>query len=115
MPKDQGNKKEKRVRACYAPDHDAALQMAAVLKTQGIDAEVQGGVRDIYQVGGSVVGEEIMVLPDDLARAQEILGQMTGSDQTAAEPEKSAKKTALGLAAAAVLLVILLLIRGFLF
>ena len=59
------SKKKDLIRACYAPDARSAQQMIAVLEQYGIHAEKRGGVRDIYRIGGDVVGEEIMVDPAD--------------------------------------------------
>ena len=78
----------------------------------GISAVKRGGVKDIYRIGGDVVGEEIMVAPEDLSSAREILQQMTGNDAPTAEPSRSAVKTVISLGAAVVLFIILLLIRG---
>lgn len=105
-------KRKDLIRACYAPDAEAASQMIAVLAQYGIDACRQGGVKDIYRIGGDIVGEEIMVAPEDLENAKQILQQMTGDDTPAAEPSGSIVKTVLSLGAAAILFVLLLLIRG---
>ena len=59
-----------------------------------------------------MVGEEIMVAPEDLSSARDILQQMTGDDAPAAQPSRSVAKTVISLLAAAALFVLLLLIRG---
>ncbi len=100
------------VRAAYAPDGPGADKMLAALKAQGIDAFRQGGVKDIYKVGGDVFGEEIMVDPENLSKAQEILVQVTGTSSPESKRSFSLKTTILCLAAAAVLLVVLLVLRG---
>ena len=110
-----GNEKAKDlIRACYAPDAPGADQMIAVLEQHGIHAVKRGGVKDIYRIGGDVVGQEIMVAPEDLASAKEILQQMTGDDSPTAEPSRSVTKAVLSLGAAVILLIVLLLIRGLL-
>ena len=86
------SKRKDLIRACYAPDARSAEQMIAVLE--------------------QVVGEEIMVAPEDLSSAREILQQMTGNDAPTAEPSRSAVKTVISLGAAVLLFIILLLIRG---
>ena len=106
------DKQKHYVRAAYAPDGPAALSMISLLEEHGIDAFRKGGVKDIYKIGGDVFGEEIMVAPEDLAKAQ-ILLQQTDTAGTDPSPKTvSVKKTVLCLAAAAVLFVILLLLRG---
>ncbi len=105
-------KRKDLIRACYAPDRQSADQMIAVLGQYGISAVRSGGVKDIYRIGGDVVGEEIMVTPEDLPQAREILQQMTGDDTPAAQPSKSVAKTVISLLAAAALFILLLLIRG---
>ena len=105
-------KRKDLIRACYAPDAHSADQMTAVLEQYGIHAVRHGGVKDIYRIDGDIVGEEIMVPPEDLSSAREILQQMTGDDTPSAEPSKSIRKTVLSLAAAACLLILLILIRG---
>ncbi len=110
MAKDE--KKKQYVRAAYAPDGPGAQKMLDALNEQGIDAFRQGGIKDIYKVGGDVFGEEIMVDPQDLARAQELLSQVTGTDSPPAKRSVSVKTTVLCLFGAAVLLVVLLIIRG---
>lgn len=106
------SKRKDLIRACYAPDRSSADQMIAVLQQYGISAVRSGGVKDIYRIGGDVVGEEILVTPEDLPQAREILQQMTGDDTPTAEPSRSVAKTVISLAAAAVLFILLLLIRG---
>ena len=106
------SKRKDLIRASYAPDARSADQMSAVLEQYGISAVKRGGVKDIYRIGGDVVGEEIMVAPEDLSSAREILQQMTGNDAPTAEPSRSAVKTVISLGAAVVLFIILLLIRG---
>ena len=106
------SKKKDLIRACYAPDARSAQQMIAVLEQYGIHAEKRGGVRDIYRIGGDVVGEEIMVDPADLSAAKDILQQMTGDDTPTAEVSGSVTRTILSLGAAVILLIILILIRG---
>ena len=100
------------VRACYAPDARSAEQMTAVLQQYGIHAVRHGGVKDIYRVGGDIVGEEILVSPEDLPAAKDILRRMTGDDTPTAEPSRSVSKTVLSLGAAVILFILLLLIRG---
>lgn len=100
------------VRAAYAPDGPSALSMVALLGEHGIDAYRQGGVKDIYKIGGDVFGEEIMVDPENLAQAQELL-QQAGVDQPQpVQKPVSIRHTVLILLAAFVLFVILLLLRG---
>ena len=106
------SKRKDLIRACYAPDARSADQMIAVLEQYGISAVKRGGVKDIYRIGGDVVGEEIMVAPEDLSSAREILQQMTGNDAPTAEPSRSPVKTVISLGAAVLLFIILLLIRG---
>ena len=114
MPETTMPEKEKKkhyVRAAYAPDGPGALSMIEQLSQNGIDAFRQGGVKDIYKVGGDIFGEEIMVAPEDLQRARELMSQspLPPSDV----PRRvSVKKTILSLLAAAGLLVILLFLRG---
>ncbi len=110
MAKDE-NKKH-YVRVAYAPDGQSALNMIALLEEHGIDSFRQGGVKDIYKVGGDIFGEEIMVDPENLYTAQELLAQMPGSASPPAQKKTSVKKTVLSLLAAAALLVVLLILRG---
>ncbi len=110
MAKDE-NKKQ-YVRVAYAPDGQSALDMITVLKENGIDAFRQGGVKDIYKVGGDICGEEIMVDPEELSRAQELLAQRPGAASPPAEKTTSAKKTFLSMLGAAALLVVLLILKG---
>ncbi len=105
-------KKKQYVRAAYAPDGPGAEQMIAALREQGIDSYRQGGVKDIYKVGGDVFGEEIMVDPQDLLRAQEILSQVTGTNSPPANKKVSIKTTILCLLGALILLIVLLILRG---
>lgn len=100
------------VRAAYAPDGPTAVSMTGLLKEHGIDAFLQGGVKDIYKVGGDVFGEEIMVAPENLLQAQELLKQYPGSDSSAPPKPTSAKRTVTALLAAVVLFMILLFLRG---
>ena len=106
------SKRKDLIRAYYAPDARSAEQMIAGLEQYGISAVKRGGVKDIYRIGGDVVGEEIMVAPEDLSSAREILQQMTGNDAPTAEPSRSSVKTVISLGAAVLLFIILLLIRG---
>lgn len=108
-------KQKALVRAAYAPDRPSAEQMIAVLEQFGIQARKQGGVKDIYRIGGDVMGEEIMVLPEDLDRAREILRQMTGDSSPEAKPSRSVRTTVLSLLGAAVLFAVVLALRGLLF
>ena len=108
----ESSKKKDLIRVCYAPDGRSAEQMIAVLEQYGIHAVRHGGVKDIYRIGGDIVGEEIMVDPADLPAAKDILQQMTGNDAPTAEPSRSAVKTVISLGAAVLLFIILLLIRG---
>lgn len=110
MAKDENRKHY--VRAAYAPDGPGAEKMIDALKEQGIDAFRQGGIKDIYKVGGDVIGEEIMVDPENLKRSQELLSQVTGIDNPQPKKSVSVKTTILCLLAAAILLVVLLFIRG---
>ncbi len=112
MAKDDNEKRKHYVRAAYAPDGPGAAQMLEILETHGIDAFRHGGIKDIYKIGGDVVGEEIMVDPEDLPRAKELLGEMSGEDQSEPKPKPSMKTTFLSLLAAVILLIILLIIRG---
>lgn len=112
MAKDDNEKRKHYVRAAYAPDGPGAEQMLAILEAQGIDAYRHGGIKDIYKIGGDVVGEEIMVDPGDLSRAKELLCQISGEDQSEPKPKPSMKTTFLSLLAAVILLIILLMIRG---
>ena len=100
------------VRAAYAPDGPGALAMIDLLKEHGIDARKQGGVKDIYQIGGDVFGEEIMVAPEDLQKAQELLNQ-TGPELHQGIPKQvQTRRTILSLLAAGILFVILLFLRA---
>lgn len=100
------------VRAAYAPDGPGALAMVSLLKENGIDAFRQGGVRDIYKIGGDIFGEEIMVEPENLSRARELLHNSGADIPPAAKETSSPKKAFLSLAAAAVLFFVLLFLRG---
>lgn len=106
------SKRKDLIRACYAPDARSADQMIAVLGQYGISAVKRGGVKDIYRIGGDVIGEEIMVTPEDLPAARQVLQQMTGNDTPTAEPSRSPVRTVLSLGAAVLLLIVLLVIRG---
>ncbi len=106
------NKNSRYVRAAYAPDASGAEQMIAVLKQYDIEAFRQGGVKDIYKIGGDICGEEIMVSPEDLSAAQDILCRMTGDTSPSPKRSVSVKTTVLSLLAAAALLIVLLLLRG---
>ena len=115
MPEIELSEKEKRtryVRAAYAADGPGALSMIALLKENGIDAIRQGGTKDIYKIGGDVFGEEIMVAPENLHRAQELLQQFTGPASAPVSGPASVKKTLLALAAALILFFVLLFLRG---
>ena len=110
-----GSDKEKQkhyVRAAYAPDGPGADAMIALLAEHGIDAVKQGGVKDIYKIGGDVFGEEIMVSPEDLGRAQILLQQPQAAGKAPDPKSTSGKKAVLSLIAAAILFVILLFLRG---
>ena len=114
MPEARMPEKEKKkhyVRAAYAPDGPGALSMIELLSEHGIDAFRQGGVKDIYKVGGDIFGEEIMVAPEDLQKAQELLSQNPAPPSDVPR-RTSVKKMILSLLAAAVLLVVLLFLRG---
>lgn len=106
------NDQKHYVRAAYAPDGPSAVSMTALLEEHGIDAFRKGGVKDIYKIGGDVFGEEIMVAPDNLQRAQELLQQYPGSRPPAPSTPFSWKKTILALLAALVLFIVLLFLRG---
>ncbi len=108
----ESSKKKDLIRVCYAPDGRSAEQMIAVLEQYGIHAVRHGGVKDIYRIGGDIVGEEIMVDPADLPAAKDILQQMTGDDTPTAEASDSVARTVLSLGAAVILFIILILIRG---
>ncbi len=108
----ESKKNSRYVRAAYAPDASGAEQMIAVLKQYGIEAFRQGGVKDIYKIGGDICGEEIMVSEEDLSAAQDILRRMTGDTSPSSKPSVSIKTTVLCLLAAAALLAVLLLLRG---
>ena len=103
---------KKYVRAAYAPDGPGALKMISLLEENGIDAFRQGGVKDIYKVGGDVFGEEIMVDPKNLAKARELLQPGGAAQPGTTQRNASVKKTMLSLLASAVLLMILLFLRG---
>lgn len=105
------NMRKHYVRAAYAPDGPGALAMISLLEENGIDAFRQGGIKDIYKIGGDICGEEIMVDPVNLERAQELLGQPVGKNSYVPKPA-SVRKTLLSLLASAALFVILLLLRG---
>lgn len=60
------------VRAAYAANTIEADQMIDILQQNGIIARKQGGIKDIY-MGGSAMGEEIMVPAGSLEQAVEIL------------------------------------------
>ena len=108
--------KEKRkhyVRAAYAPDGPGALSMISLLEEHGIDAYRQGGVKDIYKIGGDICGEEIMVDPENLLKARELLDQ--SQEPVVPSRPSSFRNTVLSLLAAFVLLIILLFLRGILF
>lgn len=100
------------VRAAYAPDGSTALSMTALLNEHGIDAYRQGGVKDIYKIGGDVFGEEIMVDPENLSRAQELLQQIGVNQPQPVQKPVSVRRTVLILLAAFFLFIILLLLRG---
>lgn len=104
--------KKHYVRAAYAPDGPTAVSMTDLLKEYGIDSFRQGGVKDIYKVGGDIFGEEIMVAPEDLLKAQELLEQYPGSGPAAPSGPVSVKQTVLALLAGIVLFLILLFLRG---
>jgi len=108
------DKKKHYVRAAYAPDGPGALAMIELLKDHGIDAFRQGGVKDIYKIGGDIFGEEIMVDPEDLPEAQRLLGSAeAGKPAPATEAKKASKtKALLCLLAAAALFAVLLFLRG---
>lgn len=108
----QTDQKKHYVRVAYAPDGPGALRMTALLQEHGIDAFRQGGVKDIYKIGGDICGEEIMVAPEDLERAQDVLGQFSGTGALPAPKKGSLKKAILSLVFAAVLLAVLLFLRG---
>jgi|GEM_PF-3470423 hypothetical protein len=106
------DKKKHYVRAAYAPDGPGALAMIELLKDHGIDAFRQGGVKDIYKIGGDIFGEEIMVDPEDLSEAQRLLGSAEAG-KPASEAKKASKtKALLCLLAAAALFAVLLFLRG---
>ena len=114
MSEAEKTEKEKRksyVRAAYAPDGPGALAMIETLSEHGIDAYRRGGVKDIYKVGGDIFGEEIMVAPEDLSVALELLSPDTPPPSEEPRPA-SVKKTILSLLAAAILLLVLLFLRG---
>jgi hypothetical protein len=103
------------VRAAYAPDGPGAASMIEVLREHGIDSFRQGGTKDIYKIGGDIFGEEIMVPPEDLSRAQELLHASPDKDKLTAGTQnrgRQMKKALLSLLAAAVLLAVLLFLRG---
>ena len=106
------DKKKHYVRAAYAPDGPGALAMIELLKDHGIDAFRQGGVKDIYKIGGEIFGEEIMVDPKNLAKARELLQPGGAAQPGTTQRNASVKKTMLSLLASAVLLMILLFLRG---
>lgn len=104
-------KRTARVRVMYAPSRDAAQQMIAVLKLHGIDAVLEGGVKDIYSID-DVSGEEIMVLPEDLEQARDLLSEMTGSPIQEPAEESSGKKAVISIILASAALLLLFLLRG---
>ena len=106
------NTQKNYVRAAYAPDGPSAEDMLALLEENGINAFRRGGVKDIYKVGGDIFGEEIMVAPENLQHAQELLQQYPGSEPPIPSGPVSIKKTVLALLAALILFVVLLFLRG---
>lgn len=110
--KEEKSRRKGYVRAAYAPDGPKAALMLHVLEENGIDAFRKGGVRDIYQVKGEIFGEEIMVAPENLIRAQELLKITSGAAPIAPPKSPSVRKTILCLLAAFILLMILLFLRG---
>ena len=78
-----------------------------------VNAVKQGGSRDIYTVGG-VFGVEIMVDPDDLDRARELIRGMTGDDSPAPASPRFGRRTVLSLGIAVLLLILLVFLRGLL-
>lgn len=109
---ENNSNKKHYVRAAYAPDGDSAGAMIAALREHGIDAFRHGGVKDIYKIGGDICGEEIMVDPENLTKAREVLGQVSLDDKSPAKPAASARRTILCLIAAAALFAVLLFLRG---
>ena len=107
----ESEKKKNYVRAAYAPDGPGASSMIELLEQNGIDAYKRGGVKDIYKVGGDIFGEEIMVAPEDLQKARELLQQSPAAPPASSRPV-SVKRTVLSLLAAFVLLIVLILLRG---
>jgi hypothetical protein len=114
MSEQEGKNQKHYVRAAYAPDGPGAASMIRLLQENGIDAFRQGGVKDIYKIGGEIFGEEIMVAPENLAAARALLQQVPEDESASAPPKhgSSVKKTVLSLLAAVILLMILLFIRG---
>ncbi len=107
-------KRKDLIRVCYSPDTQTAEQMIAQLKQHNIQAVRHGGTRDIYQIGKDLIGEEIMVAPEDLPEARQILREMTGDESPESSADHSVPKTILSLVAALILLIVLLLLRSLL-
>ena len=105
-------KKKHYVRAAYAPSGPGAASMIELLKDHGIDAFRQGGVKDIYKIGGDIFGEEIMVAPENLPEAQLLLGRAESGKKASEGKKASPKKAVLCLLAAAALFAVLLFLRG---
>lgn len=76
------------VRAAYAANAIEAEQMIDILQQNGIIARKQGGIKDIY-MGGSAMGEEIVVPAESLEQAIEILSNFRPIQTTASQREKA--------------------------
>ncbi|MDO5345055.1 MAG: hypothetical protein Q4E91_04865 [Lachnospiraceae bacterium] len=106
------------VRAAYAANTIEADQMIDILRQNGIIARKQGGIKDIY-MGGSVMGEEVMVPEGSLEQAVQVLSNFRPIQTTSpqrwkqenGEKKVSAKSAAawiIGMAAVLILLMVLL-------
>ena len=111
--------KKEFVRAAYAATVIEAEQMVDILQQNGILARRQGGIKDIY-MGGSAMGEEIVVPAEDLEQAIEILQNFRPIQTTAPQREKAEEtekkpgvRRILSWIAGAAVLLLLMVLLGF--